>query len=41
MQMWLEALIAAESTSEPVVRTVTESDSDDDLYEFEFDQDPT
>jgi hypothetical protein len=30
-QMWLEALSAAEPTSEPMVRTVAESDSDDDL----------
>jgi hypothetical protein len=40
VQMWLEAPTAAESTSEPVVRTVAESDSDDDLDEVESDQDP-
>jgi hypothetical protein len=32
MEMWLEALIDAESTSEPVVRTIAESGNDDDLY---------
>jgi hypothetical protein len=32
--------IAAEPVSEPVVRTVAESESNDDLYEVELDQDP-
>jgi hypothetical protein len=31
MEMWLEALIAAESTSEPVVCRVAEINSDDDV----------